>query len=183
MFHFLTIANLNTSKGTLNLLKAGQLLLVEGAEFRIHFVGAPTAEISENQMREEIAKRNLGDLAIYHGRQYGADKESRFAEADAFVLPTLDDCFPLVLLEAMQHALPIIATPVGAIPDMVQDGKNGFIIPENDAPSLAQAMQELMAMPDKAKEMGCCGNARYQAMYTKQIFERNLTEILTNIQQ
>jgi len=63
---------------------------------------------------------------------------------------------------------------------MVQHGKNGLIIPENDAPALAQAMQELIAMPDKAKEMGQCGNALYQAMYTKQIFETTLAGILQN---
>ena len=51
-----------------------------------------------------------------------------FARTDVFVLPPYEDCFGMVVLEALSFGLPIITTPVYAIPEMVEHGRNGFII-------------------------------------------------------
>jgi len=178
MFHFLSISNLNTSKGTFVLLDAAVLLLQQTTDFHVHFVGAPTAEISAECMLLEIAKRGLQDVVTYHGKQYGGDKEKRFAEADCFVHPTLDDCFPLVILEAMQHSLPVIATPVGAIPDMVIDGETGMLIPESDEHALAVAMMEMVSNSRSARNLGSNGYQQYVAMYAHSAFEDSLLSIL-----
>lgn len=117
----------------------------------------------------------------YHGRQYNQDKENRFSEAEALVHPTLNDCFPLVLLEAMQHSLPVISTPVGAIPDMVADGDNGFLVPKNNPAALAEAMEKLIFNPQLARNMGMRGHERFMKNYTAHQFETNLLNILQNI--
>lgn len=178
MFHFLSISNLNTSKGTFVLLDAAKLLLKQGSDFHVHFVGAPTAEISAECMQREIASRGLQKVVTYHGRQYGVDKESRFAEADCFVHPTLDDCFPLVILEAMQHSLPVIATPVGAIPDMVNDADTGLIVPVLDRVVLADMMLRLLRDVGLALQMGGNGYTRYVGYFPKSKFENELVKIL-----
>ena len=179
MFHFLSISNLNTSKGTFVLLDAAALLLKQTSDFHVHFVGAPTAEVSEGCMQQEIECRGIQKVVTYHGRQYGADKEKRFAEVDCFVHPTLDDCFPLVILEAMQHSLPVIATPVGAIPDMVIEGKSGMLVPTNDAQALANAILEIIRNPDLIVKMGSCGKLRYQERFTTNQFEETLLSVLS----
>lgn len=181
MFHFLTISNLNISKGILILLDACVLLHESGSIFHLHVVGAETSEISTEHFNCEISRRSLQRHVTYHGRQYGQDKEEHFSEANAFVHPTLNDCFPLVLLEAMKHSLPIISTSVGAIPDMVSDGVNGLLIPENDPVALADAMRKLIANPQLAHEMGLRGYTRFIQHYTSSIFERNLLEILNDV--
>lgn len=178
MFNFLSISNLNTSKGTFVLLDAAKLLLKQTSDFHVHFVGAPTAEISEERMHREIANRGLQKVVTYHGRQYGEDKESRFAEADCFVHPTLDDCFPLVILEAMQHSLPVIATPVGAIPDMVIDGETGMVVPVNNALSLASSLDKLMKNPNLVILYGDAGQHILQEQYTCNIFENCMLHLL-----
>lgn len=178
MFHFLSISNLNTSKGTFVLLDAAALLLQQTTDFHVHFVGAPTAEISAERMHQELAKRGLQDVVTYHGKQYGVDKEQRFAEADCFVHPTLDDCFPLVILEAMQHSLPVIATPVGAIPDMVIDGETGIIVNEQDAFGLKAAMLHLMKDGGSSLKSGNFGRKRYLDLYTMGEVEYKLISIL-----
>lgn len=180
MFHFLSISNLNTSKGTFVLLDAAALLLQQTTDFHVHFVGAPTAEISAERMYQEIEKRGLQEVVTYHGKQYGEDKEARFAEADCFVHPTLDDCFPLVILEAMQHSLPVIATPVGAIPDMVMEGETGMLIPENDTVELAASMMSLMQVRLSATELGRQGHTHLLERFTKVVFETKMSEILAN---
>lgn len=179
MFHFLSISNLNTSKGSFVLLDAAELLLKVTTDFHVHFVGAPTAEISAERMQQEIESRGLQEIVTYHGRQYGEDKESRFAEADCFVHPTLDDCFPLVILEAMQHSLPVIATPVGAIPDMVIDGETGLQVPVNDAQSLAVTMSRLIENRGLAVQYGMNGIISYSKNYTLKRFEDALSIIIS----
>ncbi len=178
MFHCLSISNLNTSKGTFVLLDAAEILLKQTVDFHVHFVGAPTAEISEERMQREIESRGLQRVVTYHGRQYGEEKEARFAVADCFVHPTLDDCFPLVILEAMQHSLPVIATPVGAIPDMVIDGETGIIIRNPDAHAIAAAMAKLMQDAELSLCIGVKGRNLYQRLYTELAFEDNLMAII-----
>lgn len=177
MFHFLTISNLNISKGILILLDACVLLRESGSIFRLHVVGAETSEISTEHFNCEISRRSLQRHVMYHGRQYGQDKEEYFSEANVFVHPTLNDCFPVVLLEAMQHSLPIISTPVGAIPDMVVDGDNGLLVPENEPVLLADAMRKLIENPEVAHDMGDRGNSFFLQKYTASVFECNLLNI------
>ena len=179
MFHFLSISNLNTSKGTFVLLDSAELLAQQITGFHVHFVGAPTAEISAERMQHEIESRGLHSVVTYHGWLYGEDKEASLAEADCFVHPTLDDCFPLVILEAMRHALPIIATPVGAIPDMLMNGETGIVVPENDAWSLAVAMAELMKNPGKAFQYGRTGQEVALGQFSSAVFEERLSLILS----
>lgn len=181
MFYFLSVANLNISKGAIILLDACQNLMEKNVSFCVHFVGSETAEISKKDFLKEIINRRLDEYVIYHGIKYGTEKDVIFNEANAFVHPTLNDCFPLVLLEAMQHSLPIISTPIGAIPDMVTDGDNGLLIPENDPVALACAMRKLIENPQLAHDMGERGYARFVQYYTTSAFERNLLEILKNI--
>lgn len=178
MFHFLSISNLNTSKGTFVLLDAAELLLKQTSDFHVHFVGAPTAEISEGRMQEEISSRGLQKVVTYHGRQYGEDKEARFAEADCFVHPTLDDCFPLVILEAMQHALPVISTTVGAIPDMVIDGETGLLVPMHSPQDFAVAMASMFEDISHASILGENGNILLRKNYMDKHFEDRVLTIL-----
>lgn len=178
MFHFLSISNLNSSKGTFVLLDAAELLLKQTSDFHVHFVGAPTAEISAERMLREIEARRLQDVVTYYGRQYGEDKEARFAEADCFVHATLDDCFPLVILEAMQHALPVIATPVGAILDMVIDGETGMIVHVNDVQALSVAMFKIMENISGFYDLGAKAQQKFLENYTVSKFEGKLMSIL-----
>lgn len=181
MMHFLTISNLNSSKGTWILLEACRLLQERGVnDFCVHFVGAGTSEISEEDFLGAIETQGLSDVAQYHCRLYGKEKERMLQQADVFVHPTLNDCFPLVLLEAMQHALPIIATPVGAIPDMVEDGVTGLIIPEQDVKALAEAMQSFIEHPERIRSMGEAARGRFLQSYTVNRFEQRLLHILAH---
>ena len=98
--------------------------------------------------------------------------------ADVFVQPTFEDCFPLTVLEAMQHHKPVVSTDEGAVPDMVMDDENGFICKREDATSLASALEHLL--PDDALRhtMGEEGYRMYKEKFTLSCFEQRFTEIL-----
>jgi len=76
------------------------------------------------------------------------------AAADIFVLPSVHEGMPNALLEAMAASLPVVATAVGAVPEMVEDGRQGLIVPPGDPASLTGAIERLAWSPDLRKEMG-----------------------------
>ena len=114
------------------------------------------------------------------GGVYGDDKVEFFQQADAFIHPTLNDCFPLVLLEAMQYSLPIVSTYEGGIPNIV-DERVGFLVNPHDSVALADAMQYLMLHPNVGRERGRQGRMKFEQEYILPIFEHRLQSILTQI--
>ena len=178
--HLLFLSNLIESKGVFVLLDALRILVDKDLSFYCDFVGGETDKIDNEIFTLEVNRRNLGRQVIYHGRKYGSEKEHYFTDADIFVFPTYygNECFPLVLLEAMQHSLPCITTSEGGIPDMVQDGVNGIICERQNAESLAAAIEKLLLNPELRKQMGQKGYEIYHQKFTLDKFESNLCECL-----
>ena len=174
----LFLSNLIESKGIYVLLEACRMLKEEGIAFQCDYVGGESKLISGESFRNAIAERGLTDCVTYHGPQYGAAKDRFFRGADIFVQPTFDDCFPLTLVEAMQYRLPIVSTDVGAIPDIVTDGVNGFVCPQRDVQALAEALRKLIGEPQMRVAMGQRGYELYRERMTLEVFEGNFTEIL-----
>jgi glycosyltransferase involved in cell wall biosynthesis len=77
-----------------------------------------------------------------------------YREADMFVLPTRADCYSLVCMEALASGLPIIATKVGGIPDILCEGKTGHLLDVDDAAGLGDALEALISEPARRREMG-----------------------------
>ena len=176
----LFLSNLIVSKGIYVLLEACQRLKERGVAFHCDYVGGESKEVTGEQFRKAIAERGLTDCVTYHGPQYGADKDRAFRRADIFVFPTFYDneCFPLVLVEAMQYRLPIVTTPEGGILDIVTDGVNGLVCKQQDVDSLVVALSTLLADAALRREMGERGHARYLKEMTLEAFEGSFAEAL-----
>lgn len=169
----LFLSNLIVSKGVYILLEACKLLQQKGMLFLCTLVGGE-GDISAEKLNQKVKEIGLTDTVIYAGKQYGADKEDYWNKADIFVHPTLNDCFPLVLLEAMQHGLPIVSTTEGAIPEIVTEGKTGFLVKQQDAEALADKLELLIANPAQRKSMGEEGRLKYEQEYTLRKFEERM---------
>lgn len=179
--HLLFLSNLIESKGVSVLLDACRALKDRGYSFVCDFVGGETKEITRNQLEEGIRQRNLEGYVAYHGSQYGIAKEHFFRTADIFVQPTFEDCFPLTLIEAMQHGLPVVSTDEGAIPDMIVDGENGFVCPRRNVDALVNAIEKLLNDSELRKQMGENGRFRYKERYTLEAFDKTFQGILSDI--
>lgn len=178
--HLLFLSNLMVSKGGLVLLDALEILKDKGYSFICDFVGGETVEIDATRFKAEVEKRGLDKLVIYSGKKYGADKERFFKQADAFVFPTYYDneCFPVVLLEAMQHKLSIVTTNEGGVEDIIEDGVNGFVCERQDATSVADRLIRLITDESLRTRMGKAGYEKYQIRYTLHCFETKMKECL-----
>ena len=180
--HLLFCSNLIESKGILTLLDACKCLKERGESFILDMAGGESAGFSAVRLQQEIAARRLQEEVIFHGRVGGASKEEVYRNADIFVLPTfyLNECFPLVVLEAMARSLPVVSTHEGAIPAMVADGETGLIVPAKDATALADALQKLLADRAWRKKMGEKGRAPFLSEYTLGRFEERFIESLNH---
>ncbi|MBI4736825.1 MAG: glycosyltransferase, partial [candidate division NC10 bacterium] len=88
------------------------------------------------------------------------DVESLLAIADLILLPSEEEAFGLAALEAMSCAVPVVATRVGGLPEVVEDGKNGFLLPPGDVEGMARACLDLLADPGRHGEFRTAARQR-----------------------
>jgi glycogen synthase len=88
-----------------------------------------------------------------------------YREADVFVLPTWREGFPNVVIEAMAAGLPVVATPVGAIAEAIEDGKSGLLVPVRDAAALEAALRRLIEDAALRHALGAAARARVESVF------------------
>lgn len=181
-FHILFLSNMMAEKGVWILLEACRLLKQKGIVFRCTFVGG-WKDITEDAFINYVINHNLQKEVAAVGAKYGEEKEKYWLNADVFVFPTYyhNECFPLVLLEAMQHALPCISTNEAAIPDIIDDGQTGFVVSEKDFQVLAERLIQLTNDRQMCLDMGIKGYKKYKSCYTLDAFEKNICNIFEQI--
>lgn len=175
----LFLSNMIRSKGVFVLLEACARLRARGVEFLCRFAG-PWYEIREEEFRARVQALGLDRYVEHLGPVYGSDKAGAMAAADLFAFPTFypDECFPLVLLEAMSAGLPVVATEEGAIPDIVEDGVEGRVVPREDPERLASALESLIADGELRARMGAAARRKFESRFTRPVFERELLRVL-----
>ncbi|MGH3471710.1 MAG: glycosyltransferase family 4 protein [Nocardioidaceae bacterium] len=98
---------------------------------------------------------SMGNVRVRRGVRPNSDEMTDlYRRADVFVLPTTGDCTPLVIAEAMASGLPVVATAVGSIPDMLRDGVNGLLVQPARPDMLCTALRQLVAEPVLRRNMG-----------------------------
>lgn len=179
----LYVGVVSESKGVLVLLEACAILKKHGVAFRLNLVGAPQPATFAAVLTEAIEARGLENEVRLCGVQEGEDKWRLYREAAVFGFPTFfeSEAFPVVLLEAMQFGLPVVATDWRGIPSIVEDGRTGFLVPPHDAGALAERMEALLGQPDLAQAMGARGRQRYLAHFTVEVFQRKMETILSSV--
>jgi len=180
--NILFLSNLIKSKGVFVLVDACKLLKDYGLSFNCIFVGG-VGDIKIDEFDHIVSHLDLTENIHYAGRKYGHDKALAYLNADIFVLPTMyrNECFPLVLLEAMECGLPVISTREGGIPEIVESGKTGFLIEKQSPKKMADKLAELIEDPPLCVSLGKMGRSRYLDNFTKEHFERHFTITLQEI--
>lgn len=145
-------------KGIEYLLQA--ISLLSDQRVMLDVVGNTSAEREYfTRLIHIIKDLKLQDRVIFHG--HVSDKtalEQFYQRADVFVLPSLMEGFGIVLLEAMSFGLPIIATKVGAVSELIKDGLNGLLVPPAEPSALAKAIDLLLRSPSLREQYGQTGN-------------------------
>jgi glycosyltransferase involved in cell wall biosynthesis len=139
-------------------------------EWKIRFVGDGPLKI---EIEDEVKKLGLSDRVLFCGNR--DDVSEILADSQIFILISNWEGLPLSVLEAMRSGLPVIASHVGGIGELVVDGKTGFLIEKGDKEGLKEKISQLMAQPVLRKQMGLCGRKHYLEHFT---FEKMVNETL-----
>lgn len=144
-FRVLFLTNMIPEKGYMDVADA--LLSIPDDRVRADFAGAWQRESDRADFMAWIMKNGLSDRIRVHGPVVDRSSvKSLYWNADVLVLPTrMNEAQPLVIIEAMNAGLPVIASDRGAIPEIVKDGVNGFILPTDGGPSTARRIGEFLA--------------------------------------
>lgn len=173
---FLYLSNLLKFKGILLIMEAIQILKAKGLDFSLRVVGSE-GDITYAMLQDIVAKNNLDQHVTFLGPKFGDDKFNEFKNADVFLFPSEFETFGLVLLEAMQFGVPAIASSIGAIPDIIGQGR-GILLEELNANVLADKMEYMINHPEERKKMSEFGFSYFKSNFTVEVFEKRCLNVL-----
>lgn len=138
-------------KGLLFLIDAMQKIKESIPNIKLIIVG-------DGDMRSEYEKRvdklGLREITTFKGRLNGRKLVEEYQKAHVFALPTSNDSFAMVVIEAVSCGLPVVTTTIGSIPSLVDDGVTGFLIPPKDSKILAEKIIKILKTPGYIKKFG-----------------------------
>jgi glycosyltransferase involved in cell wall biosynthesis len=149
-----TVARLHRQKGIIHLLRAAPRILGAVPDARIVVVGEGPLG---GELRRRAAALGLDGRLVFFGESQ--DAHSVMSLFDVFVLPSLWEGLPFVLVEAAWLGKPIVATAVDGVPEVIDDGKTGVLIPPGNAAALADAVISLLSDKRRAAEMAAAAKA------------------------
>jgi glycosyltransferase involved in cell wall biosynthesis len=177
----LTVSRLAPEKGIDVLLRAAADLVAGGAEFELNIVGDGPARDDLVSLAQELG---VYPVTKFHGQRQDVARFLR--DADIFVLPSRSEGLGIAAIEAMSASLPVVASAVGGIPEVVVDGVTGSLIQsegpagvsaEPDSHSMAKAMLHLLRNQELARAMGEAGRRRYEECFTAASFARSYEDL------
>jgi colanic acid/amylovoran biosynthesis glycosyltransferase len=180
-FSLLCVASLEDYKGHEYLVQACSLLRDQGVDFRCKLVG--TGEL-RHTIEAQIDRYDLEPNIELCGPQPRAKVSQLMAEADVVVLPSVVtpsgkmEGIPVALMEAMACAVPVVATNISGIPELISDGRSGLLVPQRDSQALAMALARLANDPGLRQQLGQAGRKKIAAEYDLRRNALTLAELL-----
>jgi glycosyltransferase involved in cell wall biosynthesis len=150
----LCVGRFDHNKGQDILIDAFARIAADFPEAMLHLVGDCDSISNLDSLRAQVEHLNLGGRIRFFVDIPFTDIPAYFARAGIFVLASRQEAFGLVLLEAGSCALPVVASRVGGIPELIEDGVSGLLVAPEDAAALAQALRTLLADPVAAVQLG-----------------------------
>jgi len=166
--HILMAAKMGHRKGVDVFLEVCRLLRDEGIAFKASMVGGWNSDEEQQASAEFIRTHQLESVVKDCG--VVADMAPVYALADILLLPARQDPLPRVVMEAMGYGIPVVATRVDGIPEMVEDGVTGFLAESEDAVGLADRMKKLLKDESLRQEMGKAGRERAHKLFSPEIY-------------
>jgi len=159
----LYVGLLTARKGVLDLVSASRMLADEGLEHELLLLGGNP---DEGPHAAEPVRAAAAGRATLLGTRPPDQMPAAYAEGDVFCLPSWWEAMPLAVLEAMASGLPVVATDVGDVARLVEDGVSGYVVPARSPQQLAGALRKLLDDPDLRRRMGQAGRRRAEEQFS-----------------
>jgi len=166
----IAVGRLKAPKDFMTLVRALAALPAESFEALIVGDGPDLPELEA-----EIRRLGIEDHVELAGER--SDVPELLAASDVFVLSSRSEGLPVSVLEAMAAELPVVASAVGGLAELVEDGETGILVPAGDESALAQALRTLVGDPGLRRKLGAAGRARAEAQFDLDAFRRAHLEL------
>lgn len=174
------VALFRPRKGLEVLMRAAAMVKASGKSVRIRAVGG--FETPEYEASIKSLERELGLVGDIHWVGFTRDVGAELRQMGVFALPSLfGEGMPMVVLEAMSAGLPVVATRVEGIPEVVRDGQDGYLIPPGDSQTLAVALGKLLGMADALRAQGQCGRQRQIQQFSDVSMARGVAKVYDEV--
>jgi colanic acid/amylovoran biosynthesis glycosyltransferase len=176
-FHLLTVARLHMNKGHRFALHAIQRLINQGLDVRYTIIGDGPAH---EDIAREVRYLELSEVVDMVGTKSEADVLRILQSSDALLLTSvgIGEAAPVAVMEAMACALPVVCSIIGGTQDMINHGREGFLVPQEDVDAIVACILQLIDCPELALRMGRAARARATQMFDSRALARNLTELI-----
>lgn len=171
-FTLLFLGRIERAKGVYELIDAARILKEKMSGIKIIFGGDGDIE----NARKICRKRDVEEMVHFFGWVEGDDKIQLFKEADCYVLPSYRELQSVSVLEALAAGLPIIATDISGINEMVEDGVNGFLVPVGDPRQLAEKILLLSQKKNLRQQMSEANCRKFKNFYDMKFVIQNLVQ-------
>lgn len=176
----LYVGLLTPRKGVLDLIAASRQLRVEGVDHELWLLGGTP---DEGPAAAEPVLAAAEGAACLLGTRRPEDMPDAYAAADVFCLPSWWEAMPLSVLEAMAAELPVVATDVGDVARVVQDGTTGYLVGTQSPAQLADALRPLLTDPVLRTRMGEAGRRRVEKAFSSEVTARALSELYATLEE
>lgn len=160
--HFLFLGRVDRDSGIDDVLRAIAVLAADYPALKLTCAGNG----ERDWLRQQAEAYEIADRVTACSHVWGTEKERLLSQAGALVFPAHAETQTVSLIEALAAGLPVIATAVGATPEIVEDGKQGILYAPGDVAALADAVRKLCDGPDAASEMGVAGQFRWHERFS-----------------
>jgi glycosyltransferase involved in cell wall biosynthesis len=157
------IGRVAREKGLYETLQGMRLAHELGVDARLVIGGSGAEEVRLKRYAQALG---IASRVTFAGPVFGADKVKLLAGADVMLLPSYSEGLPYALLEGMAAGIPVIATPVGAIPDVVTEGTHGYLVPPRDGKAIAEALAMLAGDRERLSWMSRACRRRIRAAFS-----------------
>jgi glycosyltransferase involved in cell wall biosynthesis len=173
VFLFVAVGNVKPEKGFGDLVVAADLLRRASLPrpFAVAIAGGPDDAQCLSDLQSLITRLRLEPTVRLLGQR--EDTLAIYSAADAFVLSSRSEGLPLVLLEAMSVGLPVVATAVGGVPDVLRYSGGGILVEPASPPALAEGMARLVTGPELCADLGARGIEAVKRRYSAQVMAMN----------
>jgi phosphatidylinositol alpha-1,6-mannosyltransferase len=165
-------------KGMDTLISALPRLLHEWPDLQLVAVGGGDDQAWLEQLAEGCGVRR--HVHFFSELSY-PELAACYSACDIFALPSRGEGFGLVYLEAMARGKPVIGGAHGGAPEVIDDGRTGYLVQHGDAPQLATSIETLLANPELAREMGARGRERVNRDFKFSVFSKSLKKIFREL--
>ncbi|WP_242826141.1 glycosyltransferase family 4 protein [Butyrivibrio sp. VCB2006] len=140
---------------------------------RFVFAGSGSKE-DEDRIKKALSEKGLMEKCLFPGWVRGEQKDKLLMESSLFMLPSYQEGLPMAILDAMAYGLPVVSTEVGGIPQLIENGKSGFLAKPGDCKAIADGICRIL---DKRDDYGAMSNESYRIARDEFGFDAHLSKL------